>query len=76
MSEATRATIYLKRKLYRALKLKAASTDHSISELVNDAVTLTLREDALDLQAYHERKNEPSRSYEDMIKELKRDKLI
>lgn len=71
-----RATIYFKPQLYRALKMKSASTDYNISELVNEAVTLALREDAIDYQSIEERKNEPSKSFESVLKELKRDKLI
>ncbi len=71
-----RTTIYFKPKLYRALKLKAASTDHNISELVNEAVTIALKEDAIDLEAIEERKKEKSKSFESVLKELKRDKLL
>jgi len=76
MSLEMRRTVYFKPKLYRALKLKAASTDKNISELVNQAVTFALREDALDLQAIAERKKESSKSFEAVLKGLKRDKLL
>ena len=38
MSETTRATIYLDSDLHRALRLKAASTHRSVSDLVAEAV--------------------------------------
>ncbi len=73
MSSDTRTTIYLKPKVYRALKVKAATTDRSLSDLVNAAVLESLREDAIDLDAFDRRAKEPSRSFEKVLEELKRD---
>ena len=41
-----------------------------MSELINEAVKLTLAEDSEDLKAFEERMNEPLISYEDILKEL------
>ncbi len=68
---AKRATIYLDEELHRALRLKAATTSKTISELVNDAVRYAMTEDEADLTAYRERVNEPSVSYEEFVKDLK-----
>ncbi len=73
MPSDTRTTVYLKPKVYRALKVKAATTDRSLSDLVNAAVLESLREDALDLEAFDRRAKEPSRSFEKVLEELKRD---
>jgi hypothetical protein len=71
-----RATVYFDSQIHRALRLKAAETDRSISELVNDAVRLNLEEDAEDLAAFDERANEPNLAFEDVLKDLrKRGKL-
>jgi len=71
-----RATVYFDSQIHRALRLKAAETDRSISELVNDAVRLNLAEDAEDLAAFEERVKEPNLSFEDVLKDLrKRGKL-
>ncbi len=67
-----RATVYFDPEIHRALRLKAAETDRSVSELVNDAVKLSLAEDAEDLAAFEERAREPSLSFEDVLKDLKR----
>jgi hypothetical protein len=67
-----RATIYLDPELHRALKLKAADLDCSISALVNEAVRLTLAEDAEDLAAFEDRAHEPSLRFEDVLKDLRR----
>ena len=47
-----RSTIYLKESLHRALRLKAAETECSVSDLVNQAVRLSLAEDAEDFAAF------------------------
>ncbi|MEW6387982.1 MAG: CopG family transcriptional regulator [Thermodesulfobacteriota bacterium] len=66
-----RATIYFDPDLHRALRLKAAETDQSISELVNLAVKFSLAEDAEDLAAFAERTQEPNLAFEDVLRELK-----
>ncbi len=67
-----RATVYLEPWLHQALKLKAAETQTSISELVNEAVRDALAEDADDLEAFEDRVNEPALPFEDVVKDLKR----
>ena len=71
-----RATIYMDSELHRALRMKAAETSSSISEIVNHAVKLALAEDAEDLSAFEERAKEPLVSFEDVLKELKRNGRI
>ena len=67
-----RATVYLEPDLHRILKLKAAETTRSVSDLVNEAVRHELLEDQQDLAAFRERAKEPTVSYEQMLKELKK----
>ena len=76
MASDTRTTVYLKPNVYRALKVKAATTDRSVSDLVNAAVLESLREDALDLEAFDRRAKEPSRPFEKVLEDLKRDGLL
>ena len=71
-----RATVYLDPALHRVLKLKAAETSRSISELVNEALKHELAEDQEDLQAIADRRNEPTISFEQLLKELKQDGKI
>jgi len=71
-SNPKRATVYFDPDLHRALRVKAAETDRSMSDLVNEAVQLSLVEDADDLAAFEDRVNEPSLPYEDVVKDLKR----
>jgi len=73
---AKRATIYLDSQIHKALRLKAAETDRSISELVNKAVMSSLAEDADDLAAFRARATEPNLRFEDVVRDLrKRGKL-
>ena len=71
-SPQKRATIYFDPELHRALRLKAVETERSMSELVNEAVKLTLAEDAEDLAAFEERATEPDLPFESVVKDLKR----
>ena len=71
-----RATIYMDAELHRALRMKAAETCSSISEIVNHAVKLLLAEDTEDLAAFDERAKELLFSFEDVLKELKRNGRI
>ncbi len=71
-TSAKRATVYFDSDLHRALRIKAVETDRSVSDLVNEAVKLSLAEDAEDLAAFEERAAEPNLVFEDMVKELKR----
>ena len=68
---AKRSTIYFSPDLHRALRVKAAHTRRTVSDLVNDAVRLALREDQEDLAAFAEREAEPVLSYEELLKDLK-----
>ena len=64
MSSPKRATVYFEPEIHRALRLKAATSDRSISDMVNDAVKLTLAEDGEDLGAFDKRKREPGLDFE------------
>ncbi len=67
-----RSTVYFDPALHKALKLKAASTDLSLSELVDEAVRLLLREDQEDLDVIAQRVSEPEITYEALLKDLKK----
>ena len=66
-----RTTIYFDPTIHRALRIKSAELDRSVSDLVNEAVRLSLAEDAEDLAAFEERAHEPNLSFEDVVKDLK-----
>ena len=71
MSDVKRATVYFDSSLHKALRLKAAQTEHSISELVNTAVRRSLAEDAEDLATFDARAKEPNLDFEGVLKDLK-----
>ena len=66
-----RATVYFDPQLHAALRLKAAHSDRSVSEIVNDAVRAALAEDQNDLAAFEDRIAEPTMSYESLLDDLK-----
>jgi len=68
-----RVTVYLQPEYHRALRVKAAETECSVSELVNEAVQNALREDALDLEAFESRADEPSFAFERVLQKLRKD---
>ena len=72
MSKLKRATVYLDPTLHRALRVKAAETEKSVSDLVNAAVQHSLAEDAADLAVFEARADEPVLAFEDVLKDLKR----
>lgn len=67
-----RATVYFDPDVHRALRLKSAETERSISDLINEAVRLELAEDAEDLAAFEERASEPNLKFADAVRDMKR----
>jgi len=72
MESSKRATVYFTAEVHKALRLRAAASDRSISDMVNDAVRTALAEDAIDLEAFAERRTEKSTSFEGFVTSLKR----
>ena len=71
-----RTTIYLDPELHKALRMKAAASSKSVTALINDAVRECLAEDTEDNAAILVREKEPSISYDEMVKRLKKDGLL
>ena len=71
-AQPKRATVYFSPEIHRALRYKAAETERSVSDLVNDAVRASLVEDAEDLAAFEERAAEPSIPFERVVRDLRR----
>jgi len=66
-----RTTVYLEQELHQVLRIKAAVTDRSVSELINEMIRERLAEDADDLNAIRERADEPVISYEELLEDLR-----
>ncbi len=71
MSTNRRTTVYLEPRIHQAIRLKAAETQQTVSELVNRALRLALAEDAEDLSDLDARTAEPSRPFEEFLAELR-----
>ena len=68
-----RTTVTFNEDILKLLKLKAVETSHSVSELINELVIDSFREDSSDLKVFEERKNEESISFEGFMKQLESD---
>lgn len=66
-----RSTVYFDPSVHQALRLKSVVSHLSVSELVDQALKLFMREDHEDLNAFSERENEPEISYEELLNDLK-----
>jgi len=75
-TQSKRATIYFDPELHKAVRLKAAHTNRTISDIVNDSLREALREDQEDLASFDERAAEPVMSYENLLAKLKADGKI
>ena len=67
-----RATIFFPAEVHRALRLEAAATDRSISDLVSEAVMLSLADDADDLEAFEKCSKDRALEFEDVVRALRR----
>lgn len=76
MALMSKATLYLDDALHDALRMKAASTKETMSELVNEALRALLSEDLEDIKDWKARKDEPSHGYEEFLEQLKSDGTI
>ncbi len=76
MSPPKRATVYFDPEVHKALRLRAAANDQSISDMVNDAVKASLAEDAIDLASFDKRKRERSISFDSFVQGMKRRSVI
>jgi hypothetical protein len=72
MRDRTRSTIYFSTDIFKALRMKAAVTHRSISEMVNEAVKDTLAQDAIDLDAIKLLGDEPATSFNSFVSGLRR----
>ena len=64
-----RATIYFDPDIHRVLKIKAAETSRSISDIIDHAMRRELAEDEEDLRAFSERAGEKSVAFEQVLKD-------
>ena len=74
MSQLTqRSTVYFDPQMHKALRLKAAQENRSVSDIVNEAVALLASEDAEDIADFDSRRAEPTVDYASFVQKLKND---
>jgi hypothetical protein len=71
-----RTTITINDKLFRALKMRAAEADESISQFVENAVKYQVLEDFEDIEDAIKRREEPTYSFDDLVAEFKAEGLL
>ncbi len=72
----SRATLYIEETIHKALRLKAAETRQSMSDLVNDALKASLLEDLEDLRDIKMRRKEKTVGFEEFLENLQSDGII
>lgn len=77
MSQLTqRSTVYFDPQMHKALRLKAAQENRSVSDIVNEAVGLLASEDAEDIADFDSRRAEPTVDYASFVQKLKNDGIL
>lgn len=77
MSQLTqRSTVYFDPQMHKALRLKAAQENRSVSDIVNEAVALLASEDAEDIADFDSRQAEPTVDYASFVQKLKNDGIL
>lgn len=74
--EHIRSTLYLDKDVHRALKIRTAMLEISVSKFINRLVRRTMKEDSADLKVFKERANDKEISLDAFIEELKKDELL
>lgn len=72
MRNNTRATVYFAPEIFKALRMKAAATHRSMSEMVNEAVRDALAEDATDHDAFTLLQDDAETSFDSFVSGLRR----
>ncbi|MCC5844843.1 MAG: CopG family transcriptional regulator [Verrucomicrobia bacterium] len=72
----SKATLYLDETVHKALRLKSAESRQTMSDLVNEAIRVSLFEDYEDLEDIRVRRNEKTIGYEEFLKNLKTDGIL
>ena len=67
-----RTTVYLDAQVVKAVKIKAALSGKTVSDLANEGLVRLLREDARDLKLFRTRRKQKATSYEDFIVQLEK----
>jgi hypothetical protein len=76
MPRRTPTTIHLDPEIARAVKIKAAVSGRSLSDLANEGLRRILSEDEADLRIVSQRRKSKTRPYEEFLAELRKNGQI
>lgn len=66
-----KSTVYFDLDVHTAIRARVVDSKRSLSQIVNDAVRIAIKEDQEDLKAFDERAGEPTISHEELLEDLK-----
>jgi hypothetical protein len=72
MATVRRSIIHFDPDVLRALRLHAATSGRNLSEVVNEMVWRAMEEDLADLATVRKRRDEPRRSMQSVVREMRR----
>ena len=75
-AKRTPKTVYLDPRVARAISVIAALNGKSFSDVMSELAVRRLREDERHIRIFKARSGRPARSYDDVVKELRRDGLL
>ena len=71
-----KTTIYFEPSVHKALRTKAAEESRSMSDVIHEAVSLLVSEDAEDIADFDARIGEPNIGYAEFVQSLRADGII
>ena len=74
--QTKKTTIYFEPSVHEALRIKAAEESRSMSDVIHEAVSLLVSEDAEDIADFDARIGEPDIGYDEFVHGLKADGII
>ncbi len=74
--QTKKTTIYFEPSVHEALRIKAAEESRSMSDVIHEAVSLLVSEDAEDIADFDARIGDPNIGYDEFVHGLKADGII
>jgi hypothetical protein len=74
--QTKKTTIYFEPSVQKALRTKAAEESRSMSDVIHEAVSLLVSEDAEDIADFDARIGEPNIGYAEFVQSLRADGII
>jgi len=74
--QTKKTTIYFEPSVHKALRIKAAEESRSMSDVIHEAVSLLVSEDAEYIADFDARIGEPNVGYDAFVQSLKADGII